>query len=97
MRYDILLAPEAAKTSESSRRMSGPRCRTPWNVNLRHRPTQTSQSRIKRLRGVSRPQYRLRVGEDIRVFYDVRETTVEVLAVVPKSEADRGLKRHGER
>jgi mRNA-degrading endonuclease RelE of RelBE toxin-antitoxin system len=36
-------------------------------------PTQTSKSRIKRLRGVDSPQYRLRVG-DFRVFYDVSGT-----------------------
>ena len=45
-----------------------------------------SKSRIKRLRGLDRPQYRLRVDE-VRVFYDVTETTVEVLAIVPKAQA----------
>ena len=37
---------------------------------------------------------RLRLGE-VRVYYDVRESTVEVLAVVPKSEAAEWLKREG--
>ena len=37
-----------------------------------------------------RPQYRLRVGE-VRVFYDVSGTTVEVLAIVAKSEAESWL------
>ena len=64
--------------------------------NLRHQPTKTSKSRIKRLRGLSRPQYRLRVGDDIRVFYDVTEDTVEVLAIVPESQADQWLERYGE-
>src|SRR2546422_3569706 len=32
----------------------------------------SSKSRIKRLRGIERPGYRLRVGQ-IRVFYDVRD------------------------
>jgi mRNA-degrading endonuclease RelE of RelBE toxin-antitoxin system len=63
---------------------------------LRHQPTKASKSRIKRLRGFSHPQYRLRVGDDIRVFYDVTEATVEVLAVVAKSEADAWLAKHGE-
>ena len=57
---------------------------------LRHAPERTSRSRIKRLRGLLRPQYRLRVGE-IRVFYDVSRTTVEVLAIVTKSEAEAWL------
>ncbi len=53
-----------------------------------------SRSRIKRLRGTSRPQYRLRVDE-IRVFYDVKEGTVEVLAVVEKPEASSWLEKFG--
>jgi mRNA-degrading endonuclease RelE of RelBE toxin-antitoxin system len=40
------------------------------------------------------PQYRLRVG-DIRVFYDVSGETVEVLAIVMKSEADEWLTQFG--
>jgi mRNA-degrading endonuclease RelE of RelBE toxin-antitoxin system len=51
-----------------------------------------SKSRIKRLRGVTRPQYRLRVDE-IRVFYDVVGTDVEVLAIVAKSEAEQWLEK----
>jgi mRNA interferase RelE/StbE len=57
---------------------------------LRHEPARTSRSRIKRLRGLRRPQYRLRV-DDIRVFYDVSGTTVEILAIVSKSEAESWL------
>ena len=60
---------------------------------LRHEPQKVSKSRIKRLRGLSRPQYRLRVGE-IRVFYDTGGT-VEVLAIVAKSEAESWLARFG--
>ena len=39
-------------------------------LHLRHEPEKVSRSRIKRLRGIRKPQYRLRV-EEIRVFYDV--------------------------
>ena len=53
-----------------------------------------SKSRIKRLRGLSQPQYRLRVGE-VRVFYDVTTEAVEILAVVTKEEAARWLLDHG--
>ena len=60
---------------------------------LRDEPEKTSRSRIKRLRGIARPQYRLRVGE-VRVFYDVSGCTVEILAIVPKSEADLWLARY---
>jgi mRNA interferase RelE/StbE len=65
------------------------------NRHLLHEPTQVSRNRIKRPRGTRRPQYRLRV-DDVRVFYDVREGAVEVLAIVEKSEASEWLKRIGE-
>jgi len=64
-------------------------------LHLRHEPTKTSRSRIKRLRGLARPQFRLRVGE-VRVFYDVIGSQVEVLAIVPKSKTDEWLKEMGE-
>jgi mRNA-degrading endonuclease RelE of RelBE toxin-antitoxin system len=62
---------------------------------LRHQPTKTSKAGIKHLRGVSRPQFRLRVG-DIRVFYDVVGTEVHILAVVSKEQAEKWLRGVGE-
>jgi len=56
-------------------------------THLAHEPEKTSRSRIKRLRGLLRPQYRLRIGE-VRVFYDVSGSTVEILAIVAKLEAE---------
>ena len=61
---------------------------------LRHEPTKLSKSRIKRLRGLERPQYRLRV-EETRVFYDVKASTVEVLAIVTKAQAQAWLDDEG--
>jgi mRNA-degrading endonuclease RelE of RelBE toxin-antitoxin system len=61
---------------------------------LRHEPVRTSRSRIKRLRGLSRPQYRLRVAE-IRVFYDIIENVVEILAIMPKDKAEAWLGKTG--
>jgi mRNA-degrading endonuclease RelE of RelBE toxin-antitoxin system len=43
---------------------------------------------------MGRPQYRLRV-DDVRVFYDVSNSTVEVLAIVKKTEAATWLARFG--
>ena len=63
-------------------------------LHLRHEPAKVSKSRIKRLRGLSQPQYRLRV-DDIRVFYDVTETQVQVLAIVTKAEAQAWLDDQG--
>ena len=47
------------------------------------------------MRGISRPQFRLRVG-GIRVFYDVTDKAVEILAIVPKSKAVAWLEEVGE-
>jgi len=57
---------------------------------LRFEPAKVSKSRIKRLRGLAQPQYRLRV-DDIRVFYDIAEEEVQILAIVTKTEAQAWL------
>jgi mRNA-degrading endonuclease RelE of RelBE toxin-antitoxin system len=90
MRYAIVLAPEAVEDFRALKANLRATVREALETHLRHAPTKASKSRIKRLRGLSRPQYRLRVDE-IRVFYDVAETTVEILAIVPKSEAKSWL------
>jgi hypothetical protein len=46
------------------------------------------------LRGLSKPQYRLRI-EEVRVFCDVSGSTVEVLAIVAKPEAESWLAQSG--
>jgi mRNA-degrading endonuclease RelE of RelBE toxin-antitoxin system len=84
------LAPDAAKAYKKLEARIRGQVRDAFEVHLRHEPTKVSKSRIKRLRGVSRPQYRLRVDE-IRVFYDVTETTVEILAILQKAEAQKWL------
>ena len=55
-----------------------------------------SKSRIKRLQGLRYPQYRLRIDE-MRVFYDIEGSTVEVLAITPKSKVMEWLKKAGEK
>ncbi len=95
MEYTILLSPEAVDDLRALKANVRAAVRDGIERHLRHQPTKTSKSRIKRLRGVSRPQYRLRVG-DVRVFYDVTETTVEILAIVSKEEADEWLEKAGE-
>jgi mRNA-degrading endonuclease RelE of RelBE toxin-antitoxin system len=96
MRHEILLAPQAILDFKRLPAHERTAVRDALELHLRHEPTRVSKSRIKRLRGLSKPQYRLRVG-DIRVFYDVSEGRVEVLAVILKSEANRWLQEEGER
>jgi len=96
VRYEIVLAPEALSDLHHVKAHLRAAVRDAIETHLRHEPTKTSKSRIKRLRGFSRPQYRLRVGDDVRVFYDVARNVVEVLAIVPKSQAHAWLAKHGE-
>ena len=94
MRYEVILAPEAATAYGAPPAYQRAEVRDALERHLRYEPTRVSKSRIKRLRGLSQPQYRLRVGE-VRVFYDVTTEAVEVLAIVTKAEAARWLAEHG--
>ena len=94
MPFEIVLAPEAVQDIKKLRATSRTEVRAAIETHLRHEPTKTSRSRIKRLRGLGRPQFRLRVGE-VRVFYDVSGSSVEILAVVAKSEANTWLEQFG--
>ena len=91
--FEIVLAPEAVEDLRLLKANTRANVRSALERHLRHEPRRTSRSRIKRLRGITRPQYRLRVGE-VRVFYDVADSTVEIVAIVAKSEADLWLARY---
>lgn len=90
MPFAIVLAPQAVDDIKRLKANVRAAIRNALEVHLRHEPAKTSRSRIKRLRGLRRPQYRLRIGE-VRVFYDISGATVEILAVVAKSEAESWL------
>jgi mRNA-degrading endonuclease RelE of RelBE toxin-antitoxin system len=96
MRYEILLAPQAVEDLKRLRARIRSEVREALESHLRHQPQKQSRSRIKRLRGITRPRYRLRVGE-VRVFYDVSEASVEVLAILEKKEVSGWLERSGRR
>lgn len=95
MRFEILLSPEAVEDAKRLKAALRAEVLDALETHLRHEPTKVSRSRIKRLRGTDRPTYRLRIG-DVRVFYDVTETTVEILAIVAKSEAESWLAQFGD-
>jgi mRNA interferase RelE/StbE len=94
VRFEIILSPDAVGQLRRLPPHVRPGVRDAIEVHLRHEPTKLSKSRIKRLRGIDRPQYRLRV-EDTRVFYDVKASTVEILAIVSKAEARAWLDDEG--
>jgi mRNA interferase RelE/StbE len=94
LRHEIVLSPQAV--IELKRLPAGIRAevRDQIELHLRHEPTKSSRSRIKKLRGLRRPQFRLRVG-DIRVFYDVVKAEVQILTIVTKEQATAWLATSG--
>jgi len=94
MPFAIVLAPQAIEDFKRLKAHVRAELRDALETHLRHEPRKASRSRIKRLRSLRQPQYRLRVG-DIRVFYDVSGEAVEILAIVAKSEANAWLTQFG--
>lgn len=95
MSYRIILSPEAVEDLKRLGANVRAEVKDAMERHLRHQPTKTSRARIKRLRGLRQPQFRLRVG-DVRVFYDIEGEEVRVLAIVPKADAEEWLRRAGE-
>ena len=96
MKHEIVFAPAAVAVFKAMAARQRAEVKDGIESHLRHEPTKTSKSRIKRLRGLSRPQFRLRIGET-RIYYDVSESTVEVLAIIEKSRSDEWLAKAGEK
>jgi mRNA-degrading endonuclease RelE of RelBE toxin-antitoxin system len=96
MKYEILFSPEAVQDFKRLSARDRSIVKQTIEKHLRYEPERVSKSRIKKLRGITRPQYRLRVGE-IRVFYDVTVQAVEILAIIPKSEATAWLQEMGDK
>ncbi len=95
MRHEIIFAPQAVQDLRRLPANVRAEVRDAIEIHLRHEPTKVSRSRIKRLRGLDQPQYRLRVDE-VRVFYDVADKQVQILAIVNKPDATAWLAKAGE-
>jgi len=96
MTYEIIFAPDADRALRRLRASERVAVLDAIERHLRHEPEKTSRSRIKRLRDMRHPEYRLRVV-DLRVFYDVEPGQVQIVSVVPKAEATEWLARWGMR
>jgi len=96
MRYRTTLSPQAREHYHGLSAYDRAKVRDAIDDPLRHVPTAESKSRIKRLRDMRKPHYRLRVG-DLRVFYDVEKGEVIVLGIVEKAHAEEWLTETGER
>lgn len=94
MKYSIILSPEAVENLSNLKANLRSLVREGIIEHLSFEPEKISKSRIKRLKGIEKPQYRLRI-DDIRIYYDVSEYSVEILAIVPKEIAKMWLERYG--
>jgi mRNA-degrading endonuclease RelE of RelBE toxin-antitoxin system len=96
MKRRILLAPQAVKDLQKLRAYDRAAVRSAIAEYLANEPKHARASRIKRLRGLAKPECLLRVS-DIRVFYDVAGGEVHILAIVGKLDAEGWLSEEGER
>jgi mRNA-degrading endonuclease RelE of RelBE toxin-antitoxin system len=95
VRFEIIVAPEALDDLRRLPRAEARRIIDAVERHLRHAPELLSKSRIKRLRELRSPQYRLRIDE-WRVFYDVGGGEVLIRGVVKKSDTGEWLAQFGE-
>lgn len=84
-KYGIVLKPSAIRDMDRLRKVDAARIADGMEKHLETEPRRESRSRIKRLRGIRDPDYRLRIG-DHRVFYNVVGNRVNVLRVMHKDE-----------
>lgn len=92
MKYRITVTPEASEDYKDLKARDRSVVREAINSHLMNSPTKESKSRIKRLRELEHPQYRLRVN-DLRVFYDVVGDEIVILGILEKSATDAWLKK----
>jgi addiction module RelE/StbE family toxin len=85
--FDVFLKPQAIRDLDRLRKYDATLIADGIERFLTHEPVRQSKSRIKRLRGIRDPDYRLRLGE-YRVFYNVDDDKrrVDVLRVLHKDQ-----------
>ena len=94
MPYDIVFSPEVVEDFKGLSAYEKASVNDAIQRHLLNNPMRESKAKIKRLQGLEKPQYRLRIDE-IRLFYDVVENRVEVLAIVEKKNASDWLEKEG--
>ncbi len=89
-KYEIFLKPSAMRDMDAMRQFDVKAICDVMEECLGNEPAKESKSRVKRLRGISDPDYRLRAGE-YRVFYSIEEGMgrVNVLRVLHKDETQQ--------
>jgi mRNA-degrading endonuclease RelE of RelBE toxin-antitoxin system len=92
MPFTVILSPEVIKELDRLRAVDRSAIIQAIEHHLIQAPERKSKSRIKRLKEMRQPQYRLRV-DDFRVYYDVDDARAEVhvLGVVTKKNSGKWL------
>lgn len=96
MKYQVIIAKSAEEVFKNLNAGIRSSLKKAMRTHLQTSPKKVSKSRIKRLKGLRQPQYRLRVDR-MRVFYDVNDEKgrVEILGFVMKSETGKWLQDQG--
>ncbi len=94
MRYEIQFFSDVIEELRSVKANARSKILDAIERHLRQEPDKESKSRIKRLRGMSSPQYRLRVDE-FRIYYDITGSIVEIISIILKEQSESWLEREG--
>lgn len=95
MKFTLLLASGAAEDFQALRPGRRARVRKAIVERLGNEPEVERRGRTVRLTGERRPQLRVRVDDDVVVYYDVAGSLVEILAIIAQPERDAWLDRVG--
>ena len=96
MAYRIVLTEAAIEDFDLLDARQRAKVRDALTIHLTHEPAKQSKSRIKKLRDLTYPQFRLRV-DDVRVFYNVKGNDVVIIGVMQKERSIQWLDEHGEK
>lgn len=95
MRYDIIYSAKAQSDIRKLKAHIRAKVKDAIETYLLYEPAKVSKSRIKRMRDLASPRYRLRVG-DIRIYYDISSEMVVIHAILTKEESADWLNRVGD-
>jgi mRNA-degrading endonuclease RelE of RelBE toxin-antitoxin system len=94
-RLKVIFSPAAARDIEGLETAAAITLVKDILTYLEVRPVPIGKSRIKKLAGFDPPLFRLRSG-DFRAYYRIGGDEVVVLAITPRKDSDRRLKRIAE-
>ena len=92
--FRIELTPQALNQLKAVKRYDASQIVHAIETHLRTTPDKPSPPRIKILRGRQQATYRLRAG-NYRIFYDVLDEAVRVVAILHKKDTERFYSEEG--